>query len=408
MIPPPPEALFDPNAEYIIAGGLGGLGRCILQWIVSRGAQYLTMISRSNTPGTEATTMINQLASRNIRVQLKSCDVTIGEDVTTLIRHLTASRPVKGILHAAAIIQDRLFDTLPYSQWKHGLAAKVQGTMNLHNASVDLKLPLDFFIMTSSFEAVVAMPTQATYCAANCFQDAFSRYRKAQGLPSCAIAFGLITEIGDFGQRDIKRNMIRRHGLYPTGELAFLKLLEAAFLEEPECTSTWSSFDPLAGSQITTCLEPSFLAKMAKKQDRNTAETPRWWLDKKFSHLVRAMEDHLALENVTQVAKETTPAIIVTVDNAIRAGDIQNAGEIITEAIMERVASLLMIPSEGIAASKSVANYGVDSLIAVELRSWLILLFGSEIPLLKLLDESVSIGGLGEWIAGERRGRLEN
>jgi acyl carrier protein len=406
MIPPPPNALFDANSEYIIVGGLGGLGRCILQWMVSRGSRYLTVISRSNTLSPEATTMISELANRNVRVQLKSCDVTVGEDVTTLIRQLACCRPVKGILHAAAIIQDRLFDTLPYSQWKHGLAAKVQGTMNLHNASVGLKLPLDFFIMTSSYEAVVAMPTQAAYCAANSFQDAFSRFRKAKGLPSCAIAFGLITEIGDFGQRDITRKMVRRNHLYPTGELGFLKLLEAAFLDEPECTSTWSSFDPLAGSQITTCLEPSLLAMMAKKQDRNTAEAPRWCSDKKFSHLVRAMEDHLALENVTQVANETVPAIIAIVDDAIRAGDIQTGGKLIAEAIVKRVAALLMIPSESITASKSVANYGVDSLVAVELRSWLILLFGSKIPLLKLLDESVSIGGLGEWVAGERREKL--
>jgi hypothetical protein len=400
-------ATFDANSEYTIEGGLGGLGRCILQWMVSRGGQYLTVISRSNTPGPEATTMINDLANRNVRVQLKSCDVIIGEDVTTLIRHLASFRPVKGILHAAAIIQDRLFDTLPYSQWKHGLAAKVHGTVKFHNASVDLKLPLDFFTMISSFEAVVAMPTQATYCAANSFQDASSRYRKAKGLPSCAIAFGLITEIGEFGRRDITRNMIHRHSLYPTGELGFLKLLEAAFLEESTCTSIWSSFDSLAASQITTCLEPSLLAIMARKRDANTAEAPRWCLDKKFGHLVRAMEDHLALDNVTQVAKDTTPAILATVDDAIRAGDIQTGEKFITEAIMERVAALLMIPSEGIAGSKSVANYGVDSLIAVELRSWLILLFGSEIPLLKLLDESVSIGGLGEWIAGERREKLD-
>jgi hypothetical protein len=231
MVPPATQARFDHDAEYVITGGLGGLGRRILQWMVSRGARNLTVISRSKTPGPEATTMINELAHRNVRVQLRSCDVTNANDITNLIRDLTSFRPVKGIIHAADIILDRIFDTLPYSQWKLGLAAKVQGTMNLHNASIDLELPLDFFIMTSSFEAVVAMPTQAAYCAANSFQDAFSRYRKGKGPTSCSIAFGLITEIGEFGQRDITRTMIRRHGPYPTGELKFLRLLEAAFLD---------------------------------------------------------------------------------------------------------------------------------------------------------------------------------
>jgi hypothetical protein len=82
--------------------------------------------------------------------------------------------------------------------------------------------------MTSSFEAVVVMPTQAAYCAANSFQDAFARYRKAQNLPACSIAFGLITEIGEFGQKDVTRNMIQRHGLYPTGELNFLEVVRSS------------------------------------------------------------------------------------------------------------------------------------------------------------------------------------
>jgi hypothetical protein len=138
------------------------------------------------------------------------------------------------------------------------------------------------------------------------------------------------------------------------------------------------------------------------------AEVPRWYSDRKFSHLVRAMEDYLSSENVEHTAKETSPAIIATVDDAIRTGDVQQGGIIITKAIMERVAGLLMIPFDSIAASKSVADYGIDSPIAVELRNWLILSFDSEIPLLKLLDERVSIGGLGEWVAGERQKKVAN
>jgi acyl carrier protein len=67
------------------------------------------------------------------------------------------------------------------------------------------------------------------------------------------------------------------------------------------------------------------------------------------------------------------------------------------------IAFLLRIAIEGIEKTRSVAHYGVDSLIAVELRSWIISNFGSAIPLLKLLDESVPLEDIVHWIVLERK-----
>ncbi|KAF4624751.1 hypothetical protein G7Y89_g13418 [Cudoniella acicularis] len=410
MLPPPLHATFDPEAEYILAGGLGGLGRSILKWMVDRGAKNLTVLSRSSTASPEAEAMINELATQKVEVNITSCDVIVKEEVRNAmvaIRARSNQRRIRGVIHAAAIIHDRLFDTMPYAQWKRGLGAKVEGTINLHEVSLEYELPLDFFVMTSSFEAVVAMPTQAAYCAANSFQDAFARYRRARGLPACSIAFGLITEIGDFGQRAITRNMIQRHGLYPTGEIGFLRLFEAAFLEPPNNNSSWRRFDHLSESQITTCLEPSKLARMSQTENRNTAKAPRWYSDRKFCHLFQAMEDHLTVEKQPHDVKTVTPTITFAVDAAIKARNMDEGCRIVTNAIMEQTAGLLMIPFESIEPRKSVAEYGVDSLIAVELRNWFVLLFESAIPLLKLLDERVNISELGAWIVGERELKLK-
>ncbi|KAF2275719.1 polyketide synthase [Westerdykella ornata] len=406
MIPPKPEAYFDPSAEYVLVGGLGGLGRSILQWMVSRGALHFTIMSRSGDArlSKEASEMIETLRSQGITVELVACDINVKESVSSAIAAASLHRPIKGILHAAVAFLDQPFDTLPYAQWKGGLSAKVQGTINLHEVTIEQKLPLDFFIMTSSFEAVVALPTQAAYCAANSFQDAFARYRRLQGLPATAIAFGLITEIGDVGQRDATRQMIQRNGLYRTGELGFLRLLEAAFLDSPESKPDWHAYDPLAEAQITTCLEPSQLAKIAHQVGEGPP--PRWHSDAKFSHLFRAMQDCLSTSQNSQQVKSVVSAVATAVDAAIQSGNIGQAGSLIANAIAERTASLLMIPSESIGTQKSVAQYGVDSLIAVELRSWVALMFGVSIPLLKLLDEKISIRELGGWIAKERESKL--
>jgi hypothetical protein len=87
--------------------------------------------------------MISELATRNVRVEVIRCNVIVKEDLNNAIGIASMHSPIKGIVHAAAVLLDRLFDTLPHAQWKSGLAAKVQGTINLHEASLEHKLPLD-------------------------------------------------------------------------------------------------------------------------------------------------------------------------------------------------------------------------------------------------------------------------
>ncbi|KAF2265025.1 polyketide synthase [Lojkania enalia] len=405
MIPPSPYAKFDSTAEYLLVGGLGGLGRSILQWMVSRGARHLTVLSRSGTKkiSPEAAAMIASLDLQDVHIQLVACDITVKTSLSEAIQTLSHLRPIKGILHAAVSFLDQPFDTLPYSQWEGGLSAKVQGTINLHELSIEHDLSLDFFIMTSSFEAVVALPTQAAYCAANSFQDAFARYRRAQGLPAASIAFGLITEIGDVGQRDATRHMIHRNGLYRTGELGFLRLLEAAFLESPQPTQSWYNYDPLAEAQITTCLDPSELAEMASQVQDGA---PRWHSDAKFLHLLQAMNDHMGASDRPLESKSGASTILSSIDNAIASFDIPLAVDLIADAVMQRTATLLMISFENMEAGKSIAEYGVDSLIAVELRNWIAVTWETNVPLLVLLDERLSIRKLADGIVDERREKL--
>jgi NAD(P)-dependent dehydrogenase (short-subunit alcohol dehydrogenase family) len=224
---------FDTFAVYILVGGLGGLGRSILQWMVDHGARRVVIFNRSGKAPDEASPLLCDLSKCNILVHVVKCDIIDKEQVVSAMHVAMQHGQIKGILHAAVVLEDRVFATLAFAQWKHGLSAKVYGALNLHNAAESMQLELDFFVMTSSFMAVMALPTTAAYCAANCFQDAFARYRRSKGLPGCAIAFGLITEIGVMGQRSGTRKMLNRHGLYDTGELGFLRLLEGAFLDPP-------------------------------------------------------------------------------------------------------------------------------------------------------------------------------
>lgn len=404
MLNAPPRAKFDGKATYVIVGGLGGLGRSIVEWMVDYGARNLAIFNRSGYSPKEASILIAELEKQRISVKIHKCDVANMSSVQRAFREVAIHGTIKGIMHAAVVLEDKLFTNLSYAEWMHGLYAKVQGSLNLHNVASDMNLCLDFFLMTSSFEAVMALPTQAAYCAANCFQDAFARYRRSLGLPGCAIAFGLITEIGEMGQREKTRQMIYRNGLYRTGEMGFLRMLESAFLHCPSPTSKNMHFDPMAEAQLTTCLEPGELAKMAGKHYDAATQQPRWHSDKKFSHIFQSMNDHISgRAEASAPSQGSLPAITTAMDAAIQAGLYDEAVQIVTTAIVERIAALLFRSQDGIDASRSVAHYGVDSLIAVELRNWFTVLFQDTVPLLMILDERISIMQLGETVV-EKRG----
>ncbi|KAF2111546.1 hypothetical protein BDV96DRAFT_499365 [Lophiotrema nucula] len=404
---PLPRATFDSGAVYVLVGGLGGLGRSTLQWMVERGARKLAVFTRSRQPSVEVVAWIQDYASRGASVWTSQCDVTNKEQVLASLADAATRGPIKGLIHAAVEMSDRVFDRLSHAEWKVGLSAKVQGTLNLHEASIERELPLDFFIMTSSFEAVVALPSQPAYCAANGFQDAFARYRRSQGLPGCAIAFGLITEIGHLGQRTKTRDLIYRNGLYRTGELDFLRILEAAFLPSPPRTARGPAFDTLAEAQITTCLDPSELAQMAGKNYNVDTQIPRWHMDKKFSHLLQAMSAQLLSGAGEYQAEVTKPAVTIAVDEAIRDGSNEMAVRVVVDAIIERAAALLSVQKEVIKSQNALAFYGVDSLLSVEMRSWFALLFDQDVPLLQLLDEGLSIQSLATMLVNKRQKMID-
>lgn len=94
-------------------------------------------------------------------------------------------------------MQDKPYETMTVDDFHASIHAKVQGTWNLHHASLELlKRPLKFFTMLSSISGVVGRKGQANYAAANTFLDAFASYRQSQGLCANAVDLGMIVDVG--------------------------------------------------------------------------------------------------------------------------------------------------------------------------------------------------------------------
>jgi polyketide synthase 5 len=102
--------------------------------------------------------------------------------------------PVRGVLHAAAVVEDATLGNITDELIDRDWAPKVYGAWNLHRATESQ--PLDWFCSFSSAAALVGSPGQGAYAAANSWLDAFTQWRRAQGLPATAIAWGAWAQIG--------------------------------------------------------------------------------------------------------------------------------------------------------------------------------------------------------------------
>lgn len=407
MLPPAPTAHFDPEACYVITGGLGGLGQSLIRWMGERGARHIALLSRRNITGVPgAQKLVTSLSKREIYVKAIVCDVTNKDQVASVIQEISSSRLIKGIVHAAVSYLDLTFDKLSLSRWNEGLSAKVDGTKNLHVAT--LSMPLDFFVMTTSALSLYAFPTQGAYTAANSFQDAFARHRRQMGLPASTISFSLIHDITNVGTDPITVDLFERNKTVTLNESQFLTLIEPAFLDNKTSieisSEQWfgQQEDPLSAANLHTYLDPVGMAarqrEEAEGERASNSFAPRWYNDARISLMMRAFSDAQQQSAELQGTSDEGPKNSVAhvrreFDAAIQIGAAGHADTVsfVRNAIIHAVAEMLFVDVESIDPNKSVADQGVDSLIAAELRNWFHQALRTNISMLDLLDPSVSI-----------------
>ena len=331
------------------------------------------------------------------------CDVTDLAQVKNVLDEVCSVSDcmVRGVVHAAVSWRDLSFDKLSTDRWRESLAAKVQGTKNLHETT--RSMPLDFFIMTTSPLSVFAIATQAAYTAANNFQDAFARYRRALELPATAISFGLIRDVGNTGSDSNTVDTFERNKSQILSEQQFLALLESAFLDGTPARDEGA--DPLSAANLITCLDPARMVATIRGGG-SAGSAPRWHADGRVAAIMRAYADaqKYALNQSAQDtandggndAKLNAAHLQQKLEAGIQAGPGERSATValVEAAIIAAVADMLFIDREGIDSSKSAADHGVDSLIAAELRNWFIDVLKVNISMLKLLDQSTSMNAL--------------
>jgi len=194
VIPSDSAALVEPEGSYLITGGLGGLGLATAEWLVEQGARSLVLVGRS-APTESALLAVEALRARGVDVLVRARDVSRREEVRQLIEEVSrACGPLRGIVHAAGVLDDGLISQLSPERFAKVMAPKLLGAWNLHVET--LALPLSFFVLYSSAAATLGSPGQGNYAAANEFLDALAHHRVASGLPALSVNWGPWSEVG--------------------------------------------------------------------------------------------------------------------------------------------------------------------------------------------------------------------
>jgi NAD(P)-dependent dehydrogenase (short-subunit alcohol dehydrogenase family)/acyl carrier protein len=191
--PAPSQPLVNGQSSYLITGGMGALGLQVAHWLVQQGARSLVLVGRR---GAEAVTdAIAALEQTGAQVQVVKADITQRSEVVRVLETIHPNLPpLRGIIHAAGVLDDGTLLQQTWPQFAQVMAPKLAGAWNLH--TLTQALPLDFFVCFSSMASLLGAPGQGNYAAANAFVDALAHYRQSLGLPGLSLNWGAWAEVG--------------------------------------------------------------------------------------------------------------------------------------------------------------------------------------------------------------------
>ncbi|KAF2158340.1 hypothetical protein M409DRAFT_71690 [Zasmidium cellare ATCC 36951] len=363
---------LQPEATYILVGGFGGLGLRLIRWLSARGARTIVTLSRSGDKSPIARACIKEFAAQGVKLLAKACDISSKEAVGAVVRHLHAVDrvgPVRGVINAAMALEDTVFEQMTYEQWTAALAPKVAGTWNLHDF---LPSDMDFFVALSSIAGMSGHEAQANYTAACTFQDAFAHYRRSRGQAGYSINVGVVGDAGFVSETPAALTIMQRQG--------FTTITVAELLATLDYVLSSSG----AESQASIGLIPEV--------GKNKAE---WLIQRRLAHLVQNSAS-------ANASSDDSGGDADLLDQIKRAKTAQEALEAVKSAVLVELSKLTVTPVDNIQPHRTLDAYGVDSLVAVEFRNWIVAKLSADLSLL-LIRESKSIEDLIRLIAGTSR-----
>jgi acyl transferase domain-containing protein/NADPH:quinone reductase-like Zn-dependent oxidoreductase/acyl carrier protein len=368
----PPRAIAKPqlsrDASYLVTGGLGGFGLKSARWLAQSGAGHLVLLGRRGleTPGVQEA--VAEIEALGASVHIRACDVTDRDSLAGIIAEIRRDLPpLRGVLHAAMVLDDGLIRNLDGERFRAALAPKILGAWNLH--LLTLELPLDFFILYSSATTFIGNPGQANYVAANLYLESLAAMRRARGLPATSVCWGAIGDVGYLSRHEaVKDGLQARLGGAALSSDQALDML-GAMLTGDQSGLAVLDFDWHSVQRLLPA-----------------TRGPRFDLLRRG-----AGKGNAALDSAEDI------------HSLIAGQPPEEVKRIVRELLTGEVAQILQIPPERIDASRSLYDLGMDSLMGVELVLGIEKRFGVNLPVMAL-NEGPSIERIAERLAAHFNG----
>jgi NAD(P)-dependent dehydrogenase (short-subunit alcohol dehydrogenase family)/acyl carrier protein len=345
---------------------MGGLGLRVARWLVDRGARNLVLVGRRD-PSTSAHHDIAEL-QRTANVAIAQADVARQDEMARLFDEVReALPPLRGIVHAAGVLDNGLLTHQSLERFNHVAAPKIDGAWNLHVLSRET--PLDFFVMFSSATSLLGSPGQGNYAAANAFLDTLAHYRAAHNLLASSINWGPWAEIGMAAAAG-DRERARFEGITAIQPEQGVRMLGEVLRRGASQTLAlivdWPRFlDRIAAGQEPSVLSELAPAPEARRSSRKPSQRP--------GDLKRQVE----------------------------AAPRNQRHDVLLSSLHDQVMTAMGLEAvRSIDVRRPLAELGMDSLTAVELRNILAAGVGCSLPA-SLLFDYPSIEALAKYLARE-------
>lgn len=373
------EVEFRPDRTYFLVGMTGELGLSLTQWMVSRGARYLALTSRNPKVNPE---WIEMMEAKGAVIKTFAMDVT---DKASILRvHQTIRDtlpPIAGVANAAMVIADGIFTNIPYETMYSSLAPKVDGSVYLDE--IFNTNDLDFFILFSSITSITGNIGQSSYTAANAFMTSLAKGRRKRGLVGSVMNLA-----GIFGLGYVTR----------AAKGVLDRLIALGFSNICEWDFHQNFAEAVLAGHPDSGRSPELSAGLAVYDIEKDANVPVWVQIPKFARYRRlrtqggssaaAGESQISVR--AQLREQTTEEgvrqVLLGKFNPWKKKKKKKSLLTIADGLLSTLHKTLHMSAEDtISPDSTIVELGVDSLVAVDMRTWFSNELDLDMPVLKLL-----------------------